>query len=132
LSRPLGGERGPQSPEGAQGCGGNAHDWEFGHRAPPLILTNASLPIDAETPWSSQSFGQPIDLDCDGSSPDLVDFTISIYHDCDRWVDISGMSIVDKPFRNIEKLIDELLVKQLYLPQIAIPDSGWWLQRRRD
>src|SRR5215510_5782691 len=43
LSRPLGGERGPQSPEGAQGCGGNAHDWEFGHRAPPLILTNASF-----------------------------------------------------------------------------------------
>ena|SRR5215510_9724412 len=58
-----------------------------------------------------RSFGQPIDLDCDGSSPDLTDFTISIYHDCDRWVDISGMPILDKPFRNIEKLIDELLAE---------------------
>jgi hypothetical protein len=57
-------------------------------------------------------------VDCDGSSPDLADFTISIYRNCDRWVDISGIPIVDKPFGNIEKLIDELMAdmeKYLYL-----------------
>jgi len=63
-----------------------------------------------------RSFGECIDLDCDGDSPDLPDFTISIYHACDRWVDISGIPILDKPFRNIEKLIDELMEEmQLHL-----------------
>jgi hypothetical protein len=58
-----------------------------------------------------RSFGQAVDLDCDGESSDLADFTISIYHSSDRWVDISGIPILDKPFRNIEKLIEELLAE---------------------
>jgi hypothetical protein len=58
-----------------------------------------------------RSFGRPIDLDCDAMTAGLADFTISIYHLCDRWVDISGMPIVDKPFRNIENLIDKLLTE---------------------
>jgi hypothetical protein len=66
-----------------------------------------------------RSFGQPIELDCLGSGPDLGELTISIYHLCDRWVDISGIPIVDRPFRNIEKLIDELVAamveKRIYL-----------------
>ena len=65
-----------------------------------------------------RSLGPPIDFDFDGDSADLADFTISIYRNCDRWVDISGIPIVDKPFGNIEKLIDELMAdieKYLYL-----------------
>jgi hypothetical protein len=58
-----------------------------------------------------RSFGDPIDLDCDAMTAGLADFTISIYHLCDRWVDISGIPIVDKPFRDIGSLIDELLAK---------------------
>jgi hypothetical protein len=53
--------------------------------------------------------GKPIDLDCHGDSSDSADLTISIYRNCDRWVDISGIPIVDKPLRNIGKLIDELV-----------------------
>jgi len=56
-----------------------------------------------------RSFGPPIDFDCDGDSSDSAHVTISIYRNCDRWVDISGIPIVDKPFRNIDGLIDELL-----------------------
>jgi hypothetical protein len=58
-----------------------------------------------------RSFGQAIDLDCDCESSDLADFTISIYHDCDRWVEISGIPMIHKPFRNIEKLIEELVAE---------------------
>jgi hypothetical protein len=62
-----------------------------------------------------RSFGEAIDLDCDGDSSDS-DFTISIYRNCDRWVDISGIPIVEKRFSNIDKLIDELMEEtQLHL-----------------
>jgi hypothetical protein len=54
------------------------------------------------------SYGQPIDLNCHGSSG-LSDFTISIHRNCDRWVDISGIPIVDNVFGCIDKLIDELV-----------------------
>ena len=63
-----------------------------------------------------RSFGQTIDLDCDGDSSDLADFTVSIYRRCDRWVAISGIPIVDRPFRNIDGIIDELMEEmQLHL-----------------
>jgi len=55
------------------------------------------------------SFGPPVELDCRGESDDSSHFLISIYRNCDRWVDISGRPIVDKPLRNIDKLIDELM-----------------------
>jgi hypothetical protein len=58
-----------------------------------------------------RSCGQPLELDCVGRGPGFVDCTISMYYHCDRWVDISGIPIVELPFRNIEKLIDELLTK---------------------
>ncbi len=35
--------------------------------------------------------------------------TFSIHRNCDRWVPISGLPIVDKRFANIDKLIDELM-----------------------
>jgi|SRR5882672_170758 len=53
--------------------------------------------------------GKTIDLDCHGDSSDSADVTISIYRNCDRWVDISGIPIHDNPLRNITKLIDELV-----------------------
>jgi hypothetical protein len=55
--------------------------------------------------------GEPIDLDCLGRSSDSAALVISIYRNCDRWVDISGIPIVDKPLRNIRKLIEELVAE---------------------
>ena len=69
-------------------------------------------------PWSDgiriigRSFGQAVNLDCRGETSDSTVFTISINHDCDRWVDFSGIPILDKRFRNIERLIDELLAEK--------------------
>jgi hypothetical protein len=57
------------------------------------------------------SCGGSIDLDCDARSRGLAYFNISIYRQCDRWVAVSGIPIVDKPFRNLDSLIDGLLAE---------------------
>jgi hypothetical protein len=62
--------------------------------------------------------GSPIDLGCCAESPDWSEMTISIYRNCDRWVPISGLPIVNKRFENLDKLIDELMARmedRLYL-----------------
>jgi|SRR5215510_4138681 len=65
------------------------------------------------------SYGGPsIDIHCRGQSSESVNLTISIHRNCDRWVDISGIPLFDEPFRNIEKLVGELMAdmeEYLYL-----------------
>lgn len=51
----------------------------------------------------------PVDLGCCAESPDSSELTISIHRNCDRWVPISGLPIVDKRFENVDELIDELV-----------------------
>ena len=55
--------------------------------------------------------GKSTDLHCRGQSFDSANFTISIHRNCDRWVDISGIPLLDKPFRKIDELIDELIAE---------------------
>ena len=51
--------------------------------------------------------GITVEVDCDG--PD--DTSISIYRNCLRWVEISGIVIVDKPLRVIDDIVDHLVDK---------------------
>jgi hypothetical protein len=61
-------------------------------------------------------YGDSIDLHCHGEGSELVNLAISIHYKCNRLVGISGMPLVDEPFRNVENLIEELKANMyLYL-----------------
>ena len=49
--------------------------------------------------------GHVTEIDCATDNPDVL---LSVYRNCDRWVDISGIPIVDKPLRHICNLINEI------------------------
>jgi hypothetical protein len=62
--------------------------------------------------------GQPIDLDCGLERSDSSSSTISIRRNCDRWVEVSGIPIVDDVFSEIDELIEQLVAsigKRIYL-----------------
>ena len=52
------------------------------------------------------SVGGPVtEIEC---ATENVGVHVSVYRNCDRWVDLSGIPIVDKPLRHIDDLISEL------------------------
>jgi hypothetical protein len=58
------------------------------------------------------SYGHlPLEMNYVLETSDCANTTLSIYRCCDRWVDISGIPIYDRPFANIDSTINDLLAK---------------------
>jgi hypothetical protein len=51
-----------------------------------------------------QGGGPVTEIECATENDDVH---VSVYRNCDRWVDLSGIPIVDKPLRHIDDLISE-------------------------
>jgi hypothetical protein len=55
------------------------------------------------------AYGKSVELDLMCIVEDAADCSMSIYRNCDRWVDVSGIPIVDKELGNVDRLIDGLV-----------------------